>query len=336
MIIADFEVKYIPQAKEISLENYEMERKITTILPQVMQLPEELHSHFIHFAENGLGVVAIEEGELVGYLCAYVPREDAFGTTNVRGTFSPIHGHGVSAKIIGQQRDRIYSLLYQKAAEKWVKRGIRSQGIALYTHDKVGVNSFFYHGFGLRCIDLIRSLNHGLEVKPVSITDKKLDFLELPREEWKELLELHNSLQKHLAESPVFMLFPDMDEEGLYAHTSEDVRYFAVKANGEYIAYLKLADGGENFVTELPGMINICGAYCRKEFRGSNVYQNLLSYVVEVLRKEGYELLGVDCESLNPTARGFWLKYFEEYTHSLVRRIDEKAVEAALEASAKE
>jgi hypothetical protein len=45
------------------------------------------------------------------------------------------------------------------------------------------------------------------------------------------------------------------------------------------------------------------------------------------LSQEGYQLLGVDCESFNPTARGFWLKYFAEYTHSMVRRIDEKAVD---------
>jgi len=38
----------------------------------------------------------------------------------------------------------------------------------------------------------------------------------------------------------------------------------------------------------------------------------------------------VDCESFNPTARGFWLKYFKEYTHSVVRRIDEKAVDEAM------
>jgi len=36
-----------------------------------------------------------------------------------------------------------------------------------------------------------------------------------------------------------------------------------------------------------------------------------------------YNLLGVDFESFNPTASNFWLKYFTEYTHSVVRRIDD-------------
>lgn len=39
---------------------------------------------------------------------------------------------------------------------------------------------------------------------------------------------------------------------------------------------------------------------------------------------EDYTMLGVDFESFNPTARGFWLQYFAPYTHSVVRRIDER------------
>ena len=42
-----------------------------------------------------------------------------------------------------------------------------------------------------------------------------------------------------------------------------------------------------------------------------------------------YVRLGVDCESMNPTALGFWSKYFDAYTHSVVRRIDENAIAPA-------
>jgi len=44
------------------------------------------------------------------------------------------------------------------------------------------------------------------------------------------------------------------------------------------------------------------------------------------LKEEGYKLLGVDYESFNSTANGFWLKYFTPYTNSVVRRIDECAL----------
>ena len=31
-----------------------------------------------------------------------------------------------------------------------------------------------------------------------------------------------------------------------------------------------------------------------------------------------------DCETLNPTALNFWGKYFDPYTYSFARRIDER------------
>ena len=73
-------------------------------------------------------------------------------------------------------------------------------------------------------------------------------------------------------------------------------------------------------------MMNICGAYCMPEYRGTGIFNNLLAYLVTTLKSEGYTRLGVDFESFNPTARGFWLKHFTEYTNSVVRRIDEKSV----------
>lgn len=40
--------------------------------------------------------------------------------------------------------------------------------------------------------------------------------------------------------------------------------------------------------------------------------------VTSVLKGEGYTRLGVNFESFNPTARGFWLKYFTAYTNNRV------------------
>jgi hypothetical protein len=51
-----------------------------------------------------------------------------------------------------------------------------------------------------------------------------------------------------------------------------------------------------------------------------------LNYVITQLKSEGFESLGVDFEGFNPTASGFWLKYFTAYTNSVTRRIDECAL----------
>lgn len=102
---------------------------------------------------------------------------------------------------------------------------------------------------------------------------------------------------------------------------------FAAFQGNETIAFIEVTDGGENFATEVSSMKNICGAYCMPEFRSKGIMQNLLNFTISTLKTEGYTRLGVDFESLNPTAYGFWLKYFTAYTHSVVRRIDEQILE---------
>jgi len=312
--IVDFNVSHIAEAEKLAMANYEEERRQVPILPKVERLP-----NFTHFAENHLGVAAFENSKLVGFLGTWSPRPDAFGTTKVKGTFSPIHAHGA----IEVKRGRIYARMYQAAADKWVKEGIRSHALALYTHDKEAIESFFYQGFGLRCIDAIR----GMEEIPFS-SKLNYEYGEVPKLEWGKLLELHNALITHMGNSPIFMRFPLNNEEESLCRNTEDIRYFAVKDKDRYIAYVKIGNEGENFATVTSGMMNICGAYCLPEYRGTGVYHNLISYLVTALKNEGYIRLGVDCESFNPTARGFWPKYFTEYTYSVVRRIDEKAVDA--------
>ena len=43
------------------------------------------------------GAAAIENGELIGFLCAPPPHDHAFGTA-AKGIFSPLHANGVTRK----------------------------------------------------------------------------------------------------------------------------------------------------------------------------------------------------------------------------------------------
>ena len=61
--------------------------------------------------------------------------------------------------------------------------------------------------------------------------------------------------------------------------------------------------------------------------RGRGVYQNLLNFVINILKTEGYTRFGVDFESINPSGSGFWQKFFHSYTNSVVRRIDERILQ---------
>ncbi|MDF2588941.1 MAG: putative glycosyl hydrolase [Anaerocolumna sp.] len=312
MQIVDFKHDHMEEAMKIARMNYEEERQQVKTLPNIDILPD-----LYHFTDNNLGVAAFEGNKMVGFMGCYSPIDNAWGTTYVKGTFSPIHAHGA----IDEKRDKIYSLLYQAAANKWVKEGIVSHAIGLYAHDTKTLNNFFYNGFGLRCIDAIRPLD---DIPLMEGT--KCEYTELKKDEFNKLHIHQNALISHLGSSPIFMTYPPKSEEEFLGGITESTRFFAAKVNGESIAYIKIDLEGENFACEDTSMMNICGAYCLPEHRGNGISNNLLSFLVSSLKLEGFSRLGVDFESFNPTARGFWLKYFTPYTNSVVRRIDEKSV----------
>lgn len=298
----------------IARQNYEAERRSVPALPPIGSMP-----NLEPFAANGLGVAALDQQRLVGYLCCVPPFQNAFGSTRATGVFSPMHANGT----LPENRARIYACLYQAAGGKWARAGASSHSICLYAHDTAGQQQFFRYGFGLRCVDAIR------DMEPIEAPDcPDLRFSELSGQDRAKILPLDKLLAAHLEQSPSFLRYPPIsDEARLERIAQSEARYFAASLDDAPIAYIKLSAEGETFICETPGMTNITGACCLPEYRGKGVYQALLSYTVGALRAEGLTRLGVDFESFNPTARGFWLKYFRDYTHSVVRRIDERALE---------
>jgi len=100
--IVDFDKSHVESALQIAKANYYEARKVVSCLPEI-----EAVSDLEYFAENGLGVAALEEGRLIGFLCCYEPWENAFGSM-AKGTFSPIHAHGT----IKEGRRMIYKRMY--------------------------------------------------------------------------------------------------------------------------------------------------------------------------------------------------------------------------------
>jgi len=313
--IIDFTENHIEQAKNIAKKNYENERECVSILPDFIEFPD-----FSVFVKNGLGVSAFDENKMVGYLCCYDPYENAFGTANAIGVWSPIHGNG----IINCEYKNVFSRMYQKAAKKWVNLKATSHSITFYAHNHSIQNQLYRYGFGLRCIDTIRSMD-----KIEKNYENKYYISELEHNEFHLIFPIGLLLDEHLSKSPMFMRYvQDKIEDGheykfAQWQIKEKYRYFVAKDGKTIIAYIKIHDEGENFIGDVKNMMHIHGAYCLPEYRGQGIMENIINFLIKKLGDENNRLLGVDFESFNPTASNFWLKYFTEYTHSVVRRIDD-------------
>ncbi len=312
MTIIDFAHTHVPEALQLVRQDYETERRAVPALPTLSALPSM--PDLARFAENGMGVAALEDGRLTGFLCIYAPFENAFGTTDVKAAWSPLHGHAATG-----DRGKLYQRMYQAAAEKWVRAGAVSHSVTLYAHDQAANAALFQYGFGLRCMDTVCTLDHDYPIQSQAHL-----FTELSQADAGDTKELRNLLISHLGASPCFLQYAQTNEQdarNIVAH--RDSRVFIAREADRIIGYIEMMKSGENFACDAPDMMNLCGACLRPEYRGTGIFTDLLHFVMNTLRTEGYARLGVDFESFNPTARGFWLKHFTAYTHSVVRRIDE-------------
>lgn len=311
--IVKFAKTHIEDALKIARDNYVEECACVPSLPKDAKLPG-----LDEFVENKLGVAAIENGKLIGYLCCYTPWDNFFGTS--RGTFSQVHSHGA----VKNNRGEIYSRMYQAAAGTWVEKGILSHAFGVYSHDRETLESFIWNGFGYRTVDAMMLLE-SIETVSANVECK---FSELDKDRYAEIHPMQNKLIGHLNASPMFIAYKEIDEEYfLQTVKKQNARLFTAEIQGKIISYIKITEDGESFVGDDPGVINICGSYMEEEYRGSGIYINLLSFMIEALKAENYTRLGVDFETFNPAARGFWMKYFTSYIYGVTRRIDERIMD---------
>ena len=311
MIIRFLEEKDLDAARKLAYDNYLEECEYTKSLPEIENTP-----NLSFFIRKGLGVVAYEGDKLVGFLASFPAWDNAFGS-NAKGTFIPIHAHGA----VKENRDLIYKRMYQCFAELLVSKNVLYHGISFYAHDNAGKMALFQYGFGMRCCDGIKRLSNNEITYLNGIT-----YSELQKENVSKVRELRRGLFYHLHKSPCFMSATEEDfNNWIKKAETRDTRLFVAKDGAEIVAFFEVTDEGENFIGG-EDLKHFCGAYCKETHRGKIAY-GLLSYIENTLFNEGIRYLGVDFESFNPTALGFWSKYFEIYTNSLTRRIDESALD---------
>jgi len=311
------EIDHIKEAQALALRNYNTERGYVPAMPNITAVPDLEWS-----VKNTKGACAFENGKMVGYLFGWGPRDNVFGCNpHVKGIWSPAHGNAA----FGENKIRAYREMYQAVADSWVADGALSHAATLYAHDIAAQKALITYGFGVRCMDAVKFI----ETREVRYPDG-ISFSELPRDEAGRITGLNNGLIRHLGKSPCFLNYPERTPDAVQSEADEDdIRYFVAEMRGEIIGYLKLSDDGEHFACGAEDMRNICGAYLLPEHRGKGIYDALLFFTENILAREGFKRLGVDFESFNPTAHGFWRKHFTAYTHSVVRRIDEQAGRAS-------
>lgn len=301
------------------LDAYRKEGARTAILPSLD--PGCLAKPIERLIETGKGLAAVGDravagdGALLGFMAA-VRVPGMFGVAD--GAYCPLFGHGM-AEGVGA---RVWQELYGRTADLWVRQGMYTHAITLFAGDAGLRDRLVYNGFGMRCADAIREA--GTIERPRS--DASIRIVESEPRFYECAAELHRLHNEYYRQSPMFM--PNADEDPIREQdewNSGDNHHEWLAFRGERpIGLMRIGPQGENFVSRQASVMNIKGAYVVEEERAGGVAVRLLATVDSWARDRGYRLLGVDYETINPLGSRFWERYFVPYTHSMVRRIDER------------
>lgn len=311
--------KYLAECVNIAEYQYKEEQKSVPGL-YLKDYKKEMYQSLKSLFNNDNGVIAFEKDKLAGYLCfGGIRGEDKDG---IKGTFSPLCGYGISK---GCNRRKMASLLFQYASETLCEKKVGSYDITVYAHDMDVIASYVLNNFGILCTDAVRMIDSSIFAENTGeYTYEELSKNGIHINEDK-LLKLWRQLADHLRKSPTYYPGEEFTDEAYldYIHDG-DTRVFVVKIQENIIGMIDVSKDGNDFVTAESDTMNVSDLYLEPGFRGKYIAQQLLLYVSNTLKKDSAKRLWVEHGTTNPTAQGFWGKYFKEFTYTLTRNLDNK------------
>lgn len=308
--------KYVDKALDLVMSAYIEEKSAIPFLPDEKDFINTLNISIRNLFNKGTGIVALSNNELIGFVAGFKINQ-FWG--KCKGIYSPLYGHGA----MKEYRKTIYQELYKNAADIWVKGAYTTHALTFFAHDRDTIDTWFWNGFGLRCVDAVR------KVEPIysntsGVVVKKVDICDIA-----DIADIHNQHNLYYRSSPIFM--PNKEEDPIADLTEwlkdENHHMWAAYHNGSPLGYMWIQPDAETFISEHKDVMNITGAYVDSNARETGIGTMLLSAIQDWLLSNGYTLCGVDFESFNIRGSSFWNKYFIPYTYSMVRRIDERILD---------
>ncbi|WZL73133.1 GNAT family N-acetyltransferase [Clostridiaceae bacterium 35-E11] len=141
------------------------------------------------------------------------------------------------------------------------------------------------------------------------------------------LLELWRNLVQYLRMSPTYYPEDEFTDRAFLDHIhNKGTRLFVVEQNQKIIGMIDVSKDSNSFITTEEDTMNVGELYIKQNYRGYNIVAGLLLHVNNTLKKEGVKRLWVEHGTTNPTAQRFWGKYFNQFTYTLTRKIDERII----------
>ena len=316
IICKPLDLKYIKIAVEMAQENYDLEKQSVTALNSIDNRPF-YQSKIERLFEKGIGRIAFQNDVPVGFLAF----SQIFDIGNgVMSATSPLYGYGIRNK----DRGKVISHLFQAIAAEICEKYAQSLRINVYAHDTDVLNMYVMSAFSMDTTDVIRNT----AIKIPSADKNDYIFAELDKTQVLEyrtdVIELYRNLINHLRVSPIFyhcngfLPVEDRFEDFL----SDDMRIFAAFHNNQLIGMIDSEPTDIEFAKTDSKAIGMGDVFIKSNYRGCGLGAALLAFANNRIKESGIDRVFVTHGTINPTARGFWDKYFANYAYTMTRRIN--------------
>jgi ribosomal protein S18 acetylase RimI-like enzyme len=305
--VVGFEHEHVAEAAAIFVASLNALRADVPVLPGTMDaavIADKLG--------DMTGFAAIRDGRVVGYLTSWFPIE-SFRDTHRVGAYAPEWAHGAT----GADRVAISRALYRVASTAWMAAGCDVHALTLLAGDDLSIETWFWSGFGMGTVDVIRPASSlgvpapvGYSVRPAADADAAA------------LAELDVEHHRHYTEPPVFMARrPADDRQAWSTFLAQDGNsVWIAEDEGGPIGFVRFdREFGGAEVTASPDGVFIDGAYVRAAHRRRGAAAAMVDAGLRQCAANGITYCALDFEAFNPEAAAFWTRYFTPVCYSVMR-----------------
>lgn len=254
------------------------------------------------------GLVLIKDDSLTGYLL-FDQWADGDGIMHINVPVGLVDA-------LEPSRAALVSRLFERLAADMVKKGAVEYQIGLYADDETLQRLFFQLQFGMQCVLCQKDLSPVEGASGASI--RELDKQELAAR-WDEIWLLLDRLIDQLRRSPVFYPCKEFTQAAYReSFLDEGTRVLASERDGRLTGVIEYNTEKHPLTG---GLGNIGDVYVLEEYRGTGLAQALLNAALADLEKAGESGVWLMHGTANPTARGFWDKYFASLAVYVIREI---------------
>jgi GNAT superfamily N-acetyltransferase len=301
---------------EMALETYNLEKQLYKILPNTPNM-DYIQQQLKSIIKTGIGKMAVEDNRPIGFLTFEKP----FSIGNdINGTISPLFGYGVRH----EKRDIIINKLFQVIAAELCENYVQSYNINVYAHDTKILWMYIMTSFAMDVTEVIKDTNSPIETKKYN----KFIYREVSKNELlnykSDIIVLYRDLINHLRISPVFYHCKGFLplENRVNDFFSDNLRLFAAFDEDILIGMINSEAVDIEMFTHDSNALCLGDIFVNHNYRKRGIASELLSFTNDKLKNDGINRLFVRHGTINPNARGFWDKYFTNYSYSMTRLID--------------